>query len=356
MSGNRKTWNKGRILTLIVVVLLLITRGVSHAQDRSRMAVYVPIPSGGTTDQQNYFLENFKMELIGANYPSVETREESMYTLLLSISDNQDFDPSLPVSDDNNRFYLGIKLERSADSNEIVAFEFPFNTTESMANWNLFLLYQALANAYVPSEPAPPADQSIRIVYVNRATGEAIPQLDDLWRNQTYYLNLALGLYSGHFVYAGNGRIDWGIFMPAAIAGFEWYLLNYLSLELDPIKPQFLYDGDNLIVGAACALLVKGVFKPIGVMLEPYGGAEYSLGIIGGDMPPLSALGGVQIGFRAGERSAWILDVGISISVIGAFRPITGDSYNVLRAHITGGWKLGFKERTARKEEEENKP
>jgi hypothetical protein len=346
MSGNWKTWNRRRIFTLIAAVLLLVvTRGLSHAQDRSRMAVYVPLPAGGTAEQQAYFLENFKMELIGANYPSVETREESMYTLLLSVSDNQDFDTSLPVSDDNNRFYLGLKLERSADNNEIVAFEFPFNTTESMANWNLFLLYQALANAYVPADPAPPADENTRIIYVNTAGGETIPLPDDRWRNQTLYLNLALGLYSGHFVYADNGRIDWGIFMPAAVVGVEWHLLSHLSLELDPIKPHLLYDGNNFIVGAAGALLVKGVFKPPGVMLEPYGGAEYSLGIIGGDMPPLSALAGIQIGFRAGERSAWNVDVGADISVLGVFKPITGDSYNVLRVHITGGWKAGFKDR-----------
>jgi hypothetical protein len=52
--------------------MFFFAAAVLNAQNRSRMSVYVPMPTGGTQRQRAYFQENFKMELIGANYPSVE--------------------------------------------------------------------------------------------------------------------------------------------------------------------------------------------------------------------------------------------------------------------------------------------
>jgi hypothetical protein len=323
----------------IIIPLLLCAAFAARAQDRSRMAVYVPTPSGGTDEQREYFESNFKMELIGANYPSANDRASSLYTLALEIADNLDFDTSLPVGDTNKRFILGVKLERSADETEIVRFDFPFNDTAAMADWNLYLLYQAMANAAVPADPAAPEDNTIIV-------NNFIPPPDDRWRNQTFYLNLAAGADSGHFQQTGSTLNQEGIVMPAAFAGIEWVMLKHLALELDPIKARLLNDSnESFFLSASVPLLVKGVFRPGGVMLEPYAGVEAAYPLWGeAKVPLLSVIGGVQLSFRAGEQSAWTLDVGVTRNVLGVFSVASGD-FNLMRFHIMVGWKFGWKDR-----------
>jgi hypothetical protein len=298
--------------------------------------VYVPVPEGGTAQQKEYFQTNFKMELVGANYPSVETKAESAYTLLLSIQDNPDFVPTAAVdgvtSWDENQlkpFELGVKLIHSDNDDEVVSFSFLFDNTDAMNEWNLYLLYQALANAYVdddtPSAPPPP------------------PEVDDLWRNQIYYLNLSLGMDLAFYLRDTDGRVGTGSFMPTLLAGFEWHFLNFLSAEAD-FKPRLLENGDNYIFTLAGALTVKYVFKFGVLMLEPYAGLEGAISL-DGPIPPLSAIAGVQLGFRGAPKSTWVLDTGITRSLIGSFEDYKGVEHAILRVHLLVGFKFGFKDR-----------
>jgi hypothetical protein len=198
-----------------------------------------------------------------------------------------------------------------------------------MNEWNLYLLYQALANAYYETEGGPPPPS----------------EPDERWRNQTFYVNLAAGLDSGHLQPRETGKNRMGIIMPAALAGLEWHFHPHLSLELDAVKPRFINDTSSLVVTLAAPLVVKGVFKPGGVMLEPYAGIEGSFAI-GSDItiPAVSVVGGVQLGFQAGTRSAWTIDAGVTRNLIGALE-VEGNVYDLLRVHIMAGWKVGFKDR-----------
>jgi hypothetical protein len=331
----------------IIILFTLCAALAVHAQDRSKLSVYVPLPEGGTAQQKEYFQTNFKMELIGANYPSVETRAESAYTLFLTISDNPDFVPTAAregvTSWDDNQlkpFELGIKLVHSDNEEEVVSFSFLFDTLESMNEWNLYLLYQALANAYVPPDP------------VGVTITLDAPPSNELWRNLTFYLNLAAGIDSGHLQSRETGKNRMGVVMPAVFAGLEWHFLPYLSLELDPVKLRMLNDKSALVMALAVPFVVKGVFKPGGVMLEPYAGLEGNFAFWDQrEIPLLSVLGGVQLGFQAGRRSAWTIDVGITRNITGAYE-LDGSLYDVLRVHVMAGWKFGFKARPEADEEE----
>jgi hypothetical protein len=179
-----------------------------------------------------------------------------------------------------------------------------------------------------------------QIVYVEQ---EAPP--DDSWRNKAFYLTLAAGVDSGHFQLPGSGmKNEEGIIMPAALAGVEWGLRRYLALELD-VKLRLLNGDGTYFVTFTAPLLVKGVFRPGGVMLEPYAGLETAFGLGSGvGVPLFSIIGGVQLGFRAGRRSAWTLDVGVTRNVSGVFT-FGAEQLNLLRFHLMAGWKLGWKDR-----------
>jgi hypothetical protein len=336
-----KKTGMGQRFALCVVLCAL--GAVSYAQDRSKLSVYVPLPEGGTAQQKEYFQTNFKMELIGANYPSVETKAESAYTLFLTIADNPDFVPTAATDgvtswDDNQLkpFELIIRLVRTESDEEIVSFSFLFDKIESMNEWNLYLLYQALANAYVGDDtPAP-----------------LLPVIEDeRWRNQLFYLNLGAGADLGFFVRRDDQRIQTSMIVPLALAGMEWHFHDFLSTELD-FKLRLMEDGENTAITLTGALTFKLVFKFGAVMLEPYAGVEgaYSLGP---PVPLLSGIAGIQLGLRAAPQSAWVVDAGFTRNFMGEFRARNNSLNDVIRMHLMFGFKFGFRDRKPAGAEEE---
>jgi hypothetical protein len=337
--------NRGAAVILVVrlragIFLLLLFLGAAisgFGQDRSRMSIYIPLPAGGTEEQQAYFQENFKMELVGANYPVAEAREDSLYSIELDIRENPEFDGETPASDYNRAFLLGITLQRSDDASEIVSFAFPFNDLESMAEWNLFLLYQALANAYMPDEevPVPPP-----------------LTLDDRWRNKWLYLGLGAGVDSTHFVDDSTNRLFWGVVMPAVSVNMDIQFMNFLSLGLGMARLRELYTGEKWVFSVSIPAMLKLIIKPdymrfSNVMLGIYGGAEYSLNF-GGEAPWLSAMGGVELGIKGGSRSVWTLNMEGGYSLLGKAPLADGGSYSLLRFSLTAGWKVGFLDRRSK--------
>jgi hypothetical protein len=323
----------GSLRAAVLVLLLLRLAAHAGAQTRSRMSVYIPMPSGGTAAQRAYFQEAFKTELIGANYPSAETKEASAFSLQLDIQDSPYFDPSLQVDDDNPRYMLGITLERSNDSVELVSFSFPFNDTESMTNWNLFLLYQAMANASMPEDEAEAAAPVI-----------ILPPADD-WRNKLLYISAGLGLDMGYYLRPGTYITDLGYTLPLAAVGLEWHFHNYLSLEA-VLNARFVHNREDYLFTPGAAALLKGVLKPGAVMLEPYGGAEYNLAVpLSTPIPWLSVVGGLQAGVRGGARTAFTLDFRVSNSLLGSMTlPPDDEPYSTLKFSILAGFKIGFRD------------
>jgi hypothetical protein len=333
-----KTRHNGRALfsVFLFFALGLLSAAPCFAQDRGRLTVYVPVPTGGTAQQRAYFQTNFKMELIGANYPSVETRAEAVYTLSLEIEDNPNYDREQPEDWAENAIYqLGVKLERNSDNAEIVRFNFPFNDTESMSEWNLYLLYQALANAYVPPEEPPEKPEPPPPVIL------PTPHQEERWCSQWLYLNMETGADLGFFLRKEDGLIDTAFFAPALLVGLEWHFLSPLSIEVD-VKPRLM---ENYALTMAAAATMRLVFRPSTVMLELYGGAEYAMGLLGAQVPVYSAIAGVQAGVRGAAQSAWVLDIGVTRNLMEAYSPGNGKEFDLTRIHLLAGFKFGFIDR-----------
>lgn len=316
----------------LAVLLLSLAALPAAAQDyRRSLPVYIPAPLNGTQEQKAYFQGAFKMELIGTGYPLAEVKEESVYILELDIEDNPYFDPAFPADMDNSHFNLSIALLRTEDSGEVLRFSFGFNTTEEMGRWNLTLIYTAMANAVVPPGKEPPP-----------APPPAAPASppDTEWANKVLYLTLGAGLDVGLFTHKTS--IAHGSVTPLAWAGVEWRFWKYLSAELDPLRARALNTGQSRpVISLSPALVVKGVFFLSQVALEPYAGAEYGINFQG-EAPKLSALGGIQLGFKAGKRSAVFLDLGASCALTGKVALANGKDYGLVRVTIAGGWKLGW--------------
>ncbi|MDR0554451.1 MAG: hypothetical protein LBG76_06610 [Treponema sp.] len=169
------------------------------------------------------------------------------------------------------------------------------------------------------------------------------PEDDGLWRFQPFYVKWAQGADVGLFIHQKLGRLEGGSLLPVFLGAFEWHFSERLALEVDPIRLRFLYNGDDFVIGVTFPLLFKGTFRPSVFMIEPYVGLEPMFGLTSDNVPPLSVIAGGQFSMQAGPRSAWTLDIGVSMSVVGKFTvPITGSTYGLLNFYIMGGYKFGF--------------
>jgi hypothetical protein len=113
----------------------LCSAAALFAQLREDIKVYVSPVTGGIPEQQMFFAENFKMELMGANYAVVENQADSDYTMDLSIT--QDVEAS--YRDEYGRMtaeqivnVLTVSLLATEDAREILRFSWAFETLEEI--------------------------------------------------------------------------------------------------------------------------------------------------------------------------------------------------------------------------------
>jgi hypothetical protein len=100
--------------------------------------VYVNPPENGTVEERDFFKENFEMELMGAAYEPVPTKEESDFYMVLAITRWEADDPA-------NELLLTLFNTRT--EREIVTLSWGYNDVTDMYAWNLYMIYQAMANA-----------------------------------------------------------------------------------------------------------------------------------------------------------------------------------------------------------------
>jgi hypothetical protein len=321
-------------------LLLFAVCSVLAAQSRD-IPIYLPAAEGGTDEQRQYFFDNFKMELEGAKYPVVDSIGQSQYSLPLTVSDNP-----YAGQEGEEQFVLTIALVRTKDNAEIVRFEFPFTDLQKMYEWNLFLVYRTMGNAvayYDYEAEGTPAEQR-QPAAAPAAEPAPKPQSDGRWRNQWLYAAGSVGADFGYYVQKETGKLSLGIVMPVVSVGAEYHFLNFMSAEAD-VKLRLLYDGVSLVYSPALALMIKGVWKPYDVlMIEPYAGLEGALGI-GGEVPWLYGIWGVQLGFKNGERGAITLDIGGVMSLAGSFQTTDGKTFGLMRVCIAVGYKYGWFDR-----------
>jgi hypothetical protein len=315
-----------KFCTLLIFLFGLFPCPALFAQSRD-IPIYLPAPTGGTAEQRQYFLENFKMELAGAKYPVVDTVDKSMYSLRLIITDNR-------YSGDagEEKYVLTVVLVRTKDNTEIVRFEFPFTDLQKMYDWNLFLVYRTMGNAvsyYDETEETPAVEPP--------AETPPAPRIKPYW----FYAGIGVGGDLGYFLHLDSAHLGYGLLMPTGLASVELRFLDFLALEAR-VKYTVLHEGSRPIRVPSAAGVLKAVLTPGGVMLQPYGGVEYSPPLDGVPIPWLSATGGIQLGIWPVGRGVITLDLSATYSIFGTLRLPDDFDYRLLRFTMLAGYKIGF--------------
>ncbi|MDR1972446.1 MAG: hypothetical protein LBQ46_11065 [Treponema sp.] len=279
---------------LLVAVLLFLPL-VLFAQSRDDVAIYLAPTTGGTPEQQAFFNENFRMELIGANYAVAESQRSADYSMNLKIT--QEVEDGYEGEAQAIINVLNISLMDNEDGREILQFSWAFESLEDMYEWNLHLIYQAMAN-----------------VPLTKLT--AVPDTNH-WRNKWFYacgyvgLDLTFGFYDSGNESSFQNR-DYTFYPgPLFALGLEFQFLNFMSAEVEINGSPYDIDSSHSAIMFGLPVLLKFPLKPSRhFMLEPYGGLQFNTSSQASVNPPLfSWIGGFQYGIKAGERGAITIDI-----------------------------------------------
>ena len=294
-----------------LVVFLVVAVSAFAQQSRDDINIFIA-PVVASPDQAAYFHDNFSLETRGAGYAVTENSGDADYTLRLEVHPNmilyEDGTEELAPPDEP-QFVLNIHLVRNEDDVEIVAFSFPFTDVEEMYDYNLYLLYEAMAN--VPFTKG----------------GEA----DERWRNKWMYFRASLDYPIAFYALKGppfltedttnhgdpnnpqltplNHRISPWL---AATVGVEFQYLYWMSTEVnfnisfhDPMSETFV---------PSVQIEQKFPIKPAGhiyFMIQPYAVVSFPINtspdVI--EFPTTGVGGGVQFGVKGGSMGAFFLDV-----------------------------------------------
>jgi hypothetical protein len=339
---------------LILIPFFIASVLVYSQQSREEIKIYVPMPIGGNADQQVYFHENIKMEAFGAGYVVTDDAMESDYILNLIIRPNmvmyEDGTEELAPPDEP-QYSLELNLMETETGNDLVRFSFFFTELDIMDNYNLYLLYQAIANIPFTKET-----DIITDIIVD----------DDQWRNKWLYLRLSLDFNVPVFMpntdqynmTNSNASSNFPIsprvpFAPGLSLGTELHFLNWMSAEL----------GLNLLLGNVVGvsynyepvgtfdLSLKFVLKPTRIyMIEPFLGLAFPLALMGTNLPPVGVQGGIQVATKAGNMGGFFMNLRGEYDFGTANTRIQGGSINRVEWNrfvigISAGYKLGIMNR-----------
>jgi hypothetical protein len=292
---------------LVTVVFLLSALALS-AQSRDDIKVYIAPVTGGVPEQQMFFAENFKMEILGANYAVVDNQADSDYTMNLSITQEledsyEDDAGGMVVQDIVN--ILTVSLMDSVEGREVLQFSWAFTTLEEMYEWNLHLIYQAMANV--------PLTKLSDVVDTNHWRNKWIYVRASFDYPITFYANIDnVAIYADE----NQGRRDYTILdhkikpFPGFTVGVEFQFLNWMSVEggvqfnfEDPFSHAFI---------PSINVELKFPLKPSRhFMIEPYAAVSFpaSTATETISFPRAGLGGGVQIGVKGGSMGAFFVDV-----------------------------------------------
>ena len=334
----------------------------SFAQTREDISVYIR-PVIGTPEQAVFFAENFAMETAAAGYKVVEDQHEADYSIKLEVKPNMilyEDGVEEPAPPDEPQLTLQLTLIRNADDVEVISFSYPFNEMEDMYNYNLYLLYEAMAN-----------------VPLTKLGDIPVPEDEDWWRNKWLYVRMSMdypvvtthqllpdGLYGGNAIYDSltpgkYAPLDHKVrAVPGATIGLELQYLYWMSAEFDFILRFGDPIGYSFIPELGLAL--KFPIKPAKhFMLEPFLAGSLSMNTADhySSFPPMAVGGGFQFGVKGGSMGAFFADAAFLYSLGHVVTKNTDASlpdphnihWNRYVFSVGVGYKIGFINRPERK-------
>jgi hypothetical protein len=274
----------------LVFLLLLGNSAPVFSQSTGNVRVYVAPVRGGSAADRDYFSSNIRIELIGASYGVVETKEESDFYMILAVSRD---------SEARNRFLVNLTLYETATDREIITLGKDYTSLDEMNEWNLYLIYQAMANA--------PISKSVTGDEAAQAGSPAAGawQSGTAWWNRWLWLGLEADLT---YQYPEDGpgiqgrfeaELDFLSFMGLS-AGFGYSIL--FPLVIDGSDNTYYHARTDHFLASA---MLKFMFNGANYRIMPGAGAELNLGDLGILQPEtspaglLSILGGLDFRLKA---------------------------------------------------------
>ena len=333
--------------TWFLILWLVLAVSVS-AQTRKDVKIYIP-PVKADTEQSAYFLENFSMETRGAGYSLTETPNDADYSLLLEVKPNMVmYDDGIEelAPPDEKQSVLHIGLVRNEDGANMVSFSFLFNNVDEMYDFNLYLLYEAMANV--------PITKAFDIVTVEEG---------DFWRNKWLYFRASFDYpITFYELLEPKMLVDSSVNppkfipldhrispFPAATLGMELQYLSWMSTEVD-IHISFSDPVSNSLT-PAIIIEQKFPIKPAKIfMIEPYLAVAFPMETSSHatQFPKVGTGGGFQFGVKGGNMGAFFVDINfIYFPGDVIMKSPTGYSPNEIHysRYTVGlgiGYKLGF--------------
>jgi hypothetical protein len=343
--------------TRIFILLLVLAASASvSAQTRKDVKIYIP-PVKADAGQSSYFQENFSMETRGAGYSLTETPDEADYSLMLEVKPNMVLydDGAIELAPpDEKQSVLQIDLVRNEDDANMVSFSFLFNDVDEMNDFNLYLLYEAMAN-----------------IPFTKAHDIAAANEGDLWRNKWLYIRASFDYPITFYEllkpkWLADSSVNPPKFIPldhkikpfpALTFGLELQYLYWMSTEVD-IHIGFSDPVSNSLI-PVITLEQKFPIKPANIfMLEPYLAVSFPMGTSSyvTQFPKAGMGGGFQFSVKGGNMGAFFLDINF-IYYLGDVimkSPYPGYSPNDIhyRRYTVGlgiGYKIGFFDRGEKK-------
>jgi hypothetical protein len=338
--------------TIFFLGLLAVTASV-FAQVREDTLIHVQNVMAARPDHAIYFKENFEMEIAGAGYTITDNVSEADYIIQLEVRPNLiTYDDGTTGAPDpeESQYLLHLTLLRAEDREEVVAFMFPFTELEEMYQFNLFLVYEAMAN-----------------VPITRLADIEIAPDDDRWRNKWIYLRTSIDFVITAYMLENKIRLESmaddempreinnhsiGTFVGATI-GLEFQFLNWMSLETS-LMARFSDPENTASFLPGLGLKLKFPLKPsnhfklspyiMGSAAAPTGGNYYRF-------PQWSIGGGFQFGAKGGSMGAFFIDANYLYSLGNVIMKhegyipdrVTYTSRNVISIGL--GYKIGFIDR-----------
>jgi len=294
--------------TYILIILLVLAASV-FAQTRADVKIYIP-PVKANTEQAAYFQKNFAMETIGAGYSLSENPNDADYSLMLEVKPNMilyDDGTEEQAPPDEKQFVLQVRLVKNEDGVEVVAFAFPFTNVDEMNDFNLYLLYEAMAN-----------------VPFTKLKDIVVAEENDFWRNKWLYVRASFDypitfyeLLEPIYVIDNSTspprtkNLNHNILpFPAVTLGIELQYLNWMSTEID----LHICFSDPLSNSLIPTIIIEQKFpiKPGKIfMLEPYLAVSLPMETSSAvkQFPRWGVGGGFQLGVRGGNMGAFFVDI-----------------------------------------------
>jgi hypothetical protein len=228
------------------------------AADLQNVQVWVAPVEGGSGEEQEYFYTNMRMELVGGGYSLAASRENSDFYMNIRVAREEEGDG--PAN------YVNLALYDSRTDNEIITLSWDYNTLDDMDIWNLYLVFQTMANAPIAKSVVVPDGSS---------SAESSPvSIPALWHSNWLWVGAAGG---ADYFFSDRPHLDVRLTVGLDFLDFMGlgaglgYQANF-PLFVDPSRDRYYREIEQSLI---LPLRLRLLLNTDNLVIEPNGGVQF---------------------------------------------------------------------------------